>query len=70
MSFLQFMRAQPRTYDPEGCFISDAISDPDFPRRTTSWGQIRAYLYSCRACREAYPAAKTVWNAYQQTRKI
>jgi hypothetical protein len=67
--FGEYILARKITETPAGDFIRDARDDPHFPRGVRTWGELRSYLESERACDDAIRAAYAVWRAFRQRQR-
>lgn len=56
---------------PSGDFIADSRNVHDFPDDILNWRQLKDYLRSRNACREAIEAARTVfWNWKRSGKRV
>lgn len=64
MSFLQWLRDCARDQTAVGDFARDALQDPTFPTRATSWVEVETYLWEHSACAGAINAGKSAWDLF------
>ena len=64
----EYVNFAPITDDPEGDFIGDARRDRGFPD-VRSWSELKGYLRTRGACREAIVAARAIWRQYRRDAK-
>lgn len=63
-SFRAYVQNATVTDDPEGDFVRDAKADRGLPD-AQSWAELRDYLKTRGAVRNAIKAALHVWQAYE-----